>query len=235
MFGELPAESPIQHIVVVLGSENLHCGTLSPMATARCDRAIELCAELANPVLVTTGGFGHHFNPTDTPHADHLKRYLRDQLPADSPVPIFPFTACTNTVEDLDAFQREFSRLTHAFADVEAVHVVTSDFHSLRVMLILQSTLFAGIPAQLIEAKTPWDEVERVYGAGKREALFHHEYHARERLIAQGGILIDEVPYPLLLTCPVAPLSPVEVLSPRDLSIPSPDAPARTQGLSPNP
>ncbi len=187
MFRELPVEAAIQHMVVVLGSENYECGALSPMAQARCDGALALCEQLENPILITTGGFGHHFNPTEIPHAEHLKKYLRENQSPDAPITVFPFTECSNTVEDLEAFRTAFAGVTHHFSDIEAVHVVTSDFHAVRVGLILRTELFESIPARVLQVPTPWNELS----PEKREALFAHEERACDRLINQGGVSIN--------------------------------------------
>lgn len=65
-----------EKLIVVLGSPNTDDGRLFGVAKERCARAAVLWQEEPECGLLLTGGFGDHFNRTDVPHAEYLRRHL---------------------------------------------------------------------------------------------------------------------------------------------------------------
>lgn len=61
-------------IIVVLGSPNSTTGELSTIAKSRLNH----CANIYKTGMrvLCTGGWGEHFNTTETPHSDYAKNYL---------------------------------------------------------------------------------------------------------------------------------------------------------------
>lgn len=148
-------------VIAVLGAPNDVHGRLSGIAVARCTRAVELYRERPRPI-VPTGGLGAHFNRTGLPHYSYLRRHLLA-----SGVPeahVMEGLASGNTIEDVQLLIR--------FATQAAARlvVVTSDFHVLRVELLLRR-LGPAIGATVISAPTP-------VGHEQLELLKEHERQA---------------------------------------------------------
>lgn len=115
-------------VLAVLGAPNDADGHLSVIASSRCDRvAVEY--RLRRRPILPTGGFGEHFNLTDTPHYDYVRRRLVEL--GVRPSDILAGLASRDTAEDvrmISAYARK--------AELSMLVVVTSDFHVERVRLL---------------------------------------------------------------------------------------------------
>jgi len=133
-------------ILVVLGSPNSISGTLSAISTSRLD----YCLQHFNTSkrILCTGGFGAHFNKSNTAHAIYAKEYLlKKGIPEDS---FLRPALSSNTVDDavkinaIIATQKQI-KLT----------IISSDYHLQRVTYIFNKILkeypktYIGVPSNL--------------------------------------------------------------------------------------
>jgi uncharacterized SAM-binding protein YcdF (DUF218 family) len=158
----------MEGIILVLGAPNDETGELSTIARERCECAIKEYRCHSGYKFLLTGGYGDHFNTTESPHAYYTKRYLlsRQILEQD----ILPeFVESSNTLED--------ARLSQPIVDrygVKHVLVVTSDFHLDRAKYIFQQT-FKNIHLFFSGSHTDLPQRELA-------ALRQHEQKALRRL-----------------------------------------------------
>ncbi|MCG9731182.1 YdcF family protein [Shewanella sp. Isolate13] len=147
-------------VIIVLGSPNDDQGNLSDIALSRCQAALSVFKKNPHSRLLLTGGFGEHFNRSDTPHARHCQCYLMQQG--------VPESAFTDIV--LSRFTFEDGTLSvpiieqHRFSEI---WLVTSEFHMPRAKLIF-SQLLPELSFHYIEAKTAISEA-------KLQQLIRHE------------------------------------------------------------
>lgn len=130
-------------VLVLLGNENNDEGHLTPVAEARCQRAIEILNVDGNLKVLPTGAFGR-FNSTVTAHGEYLTRYLLNHGIARER--ILPHTNSSNTVEDILCARR-------AIVDLGEDHVIvlTSAFHMPRVKFIVER-VFTGLRTEFQSA-----------------------------------------------------------------------------------
>lgn len=154
-------------VIIVLGSPNDAQGQLSSMALERCSKAFAEFQENPGYAILTTGGWGQHFNTTDKPHAFYIRQELSARGIPESA--FLTWVESTNTIEDarksriaLDAYPR---------ADIV---VVTSDFHAARVRFLFERE-FRGRQVRISESVTnlPPKELAR---------LIAHEEKALKKL-----------------------------------------------------
>ncbi len=117
-------------VLIVLGGENGASGQLSQMVLDRVKMA--LTTWKSNQKIICTGGFGAHFNTTNTPHWYYLKKELIAQG-----IPSTAFTDATieskNTLDD--------GRLCANYLQnhsIRSIQLITSDFHMERAHCIFK-------------------------------------------------------------------------------------------------
>ncbi len=119
-------------LIVVLGSPNDANGNLLPFAVSRCQQTFlsyQAFSEQEQCFILCTGGFGEHFNCTETAHGEYLKRYLIN-LGIDENA-FLPIVESRFTIEDATMAKASFNM----FRD-EKILVISSDFHMPRVKAI---------------------------------------------------------------------------------------------------
>ena len=139
----------MKNIIIILGSPNSSKGRLSKIAIGRAKK----CLEIFNPakdMILCTGGFGLHFNTSEQPHADHLKRYLINNGVLENY--ILPFANSSNTVED--AIKAKEILLIY---EAKKATIITTIYHLKRVQLIFDEVLggiekkYFGVPNNMSE------------------------------------------------------------------------------------
>jgi vancomycin permeability regulator SanA len=123
----------MKNIIIILGSPNSPKGRLSNIAIGRAKKCLEIF-DLAKDMILCTGGFGLHFNTSEKPHAEYLKRYLMKN--GISERCFLPFANSSNTVED--ATKAKEILLENK---VEKVMIITTNYHLKRVQLIFNEIL----------------------------------------------------------------------------------------------
>lgn len=199
------AASSAREYIVILGSENLEDGTLSPMAAARCEEAVVLHRETGAP-LITTGGVGD-FNPTRMSHAFWMLRHLTQLgVRQDS---VRTLDQCNNTVADLVAVRNfvteqisneieiygpqvvlpslDRTRVQTGMGVAPRVTIVTSDYHVPRAGIIAETIFPSYIQTSYVAAPTILQDSRR------REALLAHEGKRIGELLGQGGVFLEKV------------------------------------------
>lgn len=163
---------PHKTAIVVLGAPNDAAGLLSAMAVERCRQALCEFARHPDACILTTGGWGPHFNTTDKPHGYYTRRFLQQQgIPPDR------FLECaesSNTIQDA-----ELSRPIIARHGITALIVVTSDLHLPRAQFLFQRA-FPGMELVFSAARTdlPAAELARLQA---------HETRALAALMQNAG------------------------------------------------
>ncbi|WP_286235832.1 YdcF family protein [Thalassotalea sediminis] len=150
----------MSQVIIILGAPNDAQGSLSLIAKARCDKALEVYQQNSHQYILCTGGFGAHFNVTSLPHAHYTQKYLEQHgvekerflTPALSR---FTFEDCTLSQAILIQHQ------------IMSATLVTSDFHMERAKLIF-SELLPNISFNFVSAITPLPKQEL-------DALIAHE------------------------------------------------------------
>lgn len=178
----------MQNAIFVLGSPNSPNGKLSPISESRIERAITIQNGWSNSIILATGGFGLHFNASELPHRELVHRALsaRGALYDDADVGDL---LSSNTVEDatmIAAFAKS-RHLTH-------YAVVTSGFHLPRCRYI-----FACLETQHIDFFAADDP------ADLDPEIVRHEASALALLVAQGGIVVDDLLHPCQLRSVLVP------------------------------
>ncbi|WP_234859499.1 YdcF family protein [Aquimarina aquimarini] len=156
-------------ILIVLGSPNSPSGQLSTMAVSRLNYCVDRYKK-GNRILCT-GGWGAHFNTSDTAHAIHAQKYL---IGKGIDIEAFLDPALSkNTVDDAVKIKPILSKI-----EVVNLVVITSDYHHDRVQLIFNQLLekydieYIGVVSNLKK-----DEYE---------ALIQHEKKAIQAIIKNG-------------------------------------------------
>lgn len=152
--------------IVVLGSQNDENGALSPIAQARCDKALQVYKMYPSSLVLCTGGFGANFNVTAQPHGYYTRQYLIEKGIAAGV--FLDIAASRFTIED--------ATLSKPILDekgISSFKVVTSDFHMPRVKLIFKQ-FFSHYTVEFIEADTPLPKTAI-------QRLIAHEAFAIER------------------------------------------------------
>lgn len=119
-------------IIVLLGASNGINGELSQMAIDRLKCAYSIYASNSDIKLLCTGGFGEHFNTTDIPHAEYLKRWLLSKGVSDED--FLPIVISSNTNEDIQGLN---DAMEYVIADL--LIVITSDFHIKRTKILYET------------------------------------------------------------------------------------------------
>ena len=65
--------------IIVLGAPNDKRGALSDIALGRCARALAEFRRQPGRRIITTGGWGAHFNTAPKPHGWYTRRWLQAQ------------------------------------------------------------------------------------------------------------------------------------------------------------
>ena len=181
--------------ILVLGSPNDAQGGLSSIAIERCRQALAEFRRTPDVHIITTGGWGAHFNVAAHPHGHYTRQYLESLG-----VPPGVFLECvesSNTVEDARLCRPILER--HGITDLI---VVTSDFHIPRARFIFErefpatALTFSGAPTHL-----SGDELARLK-RHEEEALaklrqsreYQQEFHASSECASDGE--------PRALLCP---------------------------------
>jgi hypothetical protein len=121
-------------LIILFGHENDQSRKLKQPALSRCATAADEYKRLSEDSevkILPTGSFGEHFNLTNTPHWQYLKKQLEE-----SKVPsrqILNGTMTSNTIDDCIAAWHVFEE-----KHFDKIVVVTSDYHLARVLLILR-------------------------------------------------------------------------------------------------
>lgn len=140
----------MKKIILLLGASNDSQGNLSQMAIDRLECAFSLYACNNDVKFLCTGGFGQHFNTTDLPHAEYLKRWLSSQGVKEED--FLPFILSSNTYEDIHGLKDRMKEITG-----DVLIVITSDFHIKRVRILFEqsipyeNTIYIPAPSHLEE------------------------------------------------------------------------------------
>jgi uncharacterized SAM-binding protein YcdF (DUF218 family) len=160
----------MEGFILLLGAPNDAEGILSTIAVERCEQAIREYRQNPGYKFLLTGGYGHHFNVTDKPHAYYTQSFLvAHGIPE---ADILGFVESSNTIEDA-----RWSKSVITRSGVKRVIVITSDFHVKRARYIFERELpgveivFSGCSTHL-----PVDELN---------ALKNHEERALSKLIEE--------------------------------------------------
>ncbi|TKB50607.1 hypothetical protein FCL40_05505 [Ferrimonas sediminicola] len=122
-------------ILVLLGNENDEDENLSETTIFRANAAIDFLKNNGEYSVIPTGSFGKNFNASSTPHGKLLGSYLVGE--GINPDRILPHTKTSNTLED--AFG--VLKFLNGMGEVGEVHVITSEFHMMRVKYIFGRVL----------------------------------------------------------------------------------------------
>ena len=164
-------------LVFILGAPNGSDGKLSPVSLRRIDAAVERQRNDPDVILLATGGFGAHFNATETPHREFVYRKLEAEGAAIDRAKASDLLS-SNTVEDIV--------LIVAFTkarDVEEYCVVTSKFHAARCRFIVDCLAEKQTVAVVVA-----DDPEELSDEARK-----HEERALRQLSKQGGVVIGSV------------------------------------------
>ena len=154
-------------VIVVLGSPNDDQGRLLSIALERCSRALMEFRRNPEYAVLTTGGWGAHFNTTDKSHGYYVQEELIARGIPESA--FLPNVESSSTIEDASLSQTALS----AFPDAEII-VVTSDFHAARAGYLFERS-FPGREIRISTSitKLPPDDLA---------LLQNHERRAMEKL-----------------------------------------------------
>jgi uncharacterized SAM-binding protein YcdF (DUF218 family) len=160
-------------IIVVLGSPNSNKRELASIAKSRLDYCLNIYTE--GMFILCTGGWGEHFNTTQTAHAVYAKNYLMQRgIPAGA---FLKDALSNNSVDDAVKVRR----IIEGMADIRLT-VITSDFHVERVRLIFTEIL-SHYPCSFIGVKSSLDQEEL-------DRLVKHEQKAIASIL-QNGLFYD--------------------------------------------
>ncbi len=133
-------------VIVVLGSPNSNKGELGSIAKSRLDCCLDIYTK--GKFVLCTGGWGEHFNTTETAHAVYAKNYLiQHGIQADA---FLKDALSNNSVDDAVKVKQVILGMT----DIKLT-VITSDYHKERVRLIFTEVLreyscnFVGVQSDL--------------------------------------------------------------------------------------
>jgi uncharacterized SAM-binding protein YcdF (DUF218 family) len=139
-------------IIIILGSPNDEHGNLSDIAISRLNRGLHEYRQHKGYKILCTGGFGEHFNVTNTPHAKYAQNYLLQSgvLRTD----ILEVVESQNTAEDALLAKPVVEKY-----GMKSLIIVSSDFHMKRVKYIFNKVFkgfhltFCGAKSNLTEQK----------------------------------------------------------------------------------
>lgn len=158
-------------IIAILGSPNDDDGNLSDISIGRLAKGMEEYKRNSGYKIMCTGGFGEHFNRTDTPHAIYAVKYLKENgIPEED---ILEIIESHDMIEDAVKSKPVIDR--HGVTDLI---VVSSDFHMERVKYVFR-IVFKGYSLRFSGAET--DFTEETY-----KCLFAHEKRELDKLNRQG-------------------------------------------------
>ena len=144
-------------MLILLGHENEVDGTLSEIAKARCERALEIGRADTGVFILPTGAFGRHFNRSLQAHGLLLRQHLVERgFPRDR---ILPATNSSGTLEDALC-----ARKVVIDQDFKNVIALSSDYHMRRVRYIL------GRVFQDLSLNVSFEDVTTDEGSRKKEA-----------------------------------------------------------------
>ncbi|WP_373475320.1 YdcF family protein [Sphingorhabdus sp.] len=170
---------PRPTLAFILGAPNDREGELSPVSLRRIASALERQRGDRSLVLLATGGFGRHFNSTETPHRELVYRHLEamgatiDRADASD-------LLSSNTVEDIALIVG----MTKT-RGIDAYCIITSRFHVARCRFIVDC-LADKQSVNIIAADDP------VELAAEASA---HEIRALRQLSDQGGVMVGDFLY----------------------------------------
>lgn len=139
-------------VIVVLGGSNDDDGRLHPMSLDRCREALETHQAHPNVKILTTGGWGSHFNTAASAHGELVKA---DLIQRGIPENQFYPTALSAHTEDDAVKACEVLRTE----TVSRILLVTSDFHMDRACHYFQK-VFPSIEIIPRPAKSSLSEAE---------------------------------------------------------------------------
>lgn len=109
-------------VIVVLGGSNDKSGKLSQMSLDRCDQVLIAHEKHPQCRILTTGGWGTHFNQSAVSHGELMKRELvRRGIAATQ---FFPIAISAYTEADASS-----AKLILSPASIPRILLITSDFH----------------------------------------------------------------------------------------------------------
>jgi uncharacterized SAM-binding protein YcdF (DUF218 family) len=156
-------------VIVVLGSPNSNKGELGTIAKSRLDCCLDIYKR--GMFVLCTGGWGEHFNTTETAHAVYAKNYLMQRgIPGAA---FLKHALSNNTVDDAVKVRQVISGVTHV-----NITVITSDYHQERVRIIFNEIL-SDYPCNIIgvHSNLNKDELNR---------LVKHEQQAIASILQNG-------------------------------------------------
>ncbi len=119
----------IEDIIIVLGSTNNQDGNISDIGLQRLNKGITLLNTFKDSYIILTGGFGSHFNTTNTPYSTYAKDFLiKNRI---SETRILDCVLSKDTIEDAKLTLPLIKEITP-----KNIHIVSSDFHMERVKYI---------------------------------------------------------------------------------------------------
>ncbi len=158
-------------LIVILGSPNTEQGELYSIARERCELALVEYARHPGYKLLLTGGYGYHFNTTNSPHAVYLRHYLTSRgIPEDQ---IVEFAESSNTLEDAS-----LSKSIVLKYEVNGILIITSDYHLKRAQYLFEKE-FADTEVVIRFSVSQTDETHCPLDL---EALKRHEREALAKL-----------------------------------------------------
>ena len=153
--------------IVVLGAPNDETGRLLPCAVERCDRAWEEYRAHPDHRVLTTGGWGAHFNTAAHPHGWYSRHYLIEKgVPEKA---FLDIAESGNTPEDASKCGPIIRK-----NGIRNLRIVTSDFHILRARFCFERE-FPDLTLVFCPAVTLAPPAEL-------QALLDHETRALARL-----------------------------------------------------
>lgn len=163
----------ILKLAFILGAPNGTDGTLSSISLRRIEAGLERQRNDNCLVLLATGGFGSHFNSTDTPHRELVYRHL-EAAGAKIDRAETSDLLSSNTVEDI--------ALIVAFTKARGIDdycIITSRFHVARCRFIVECLAEKQVVA-IVAAEDPVDLAAEISD---------HEVRALRQLSEQGGVI----------------------------------------------
>lgn len=125
-------------VCAVLGAENDELGKLCSDAIQRCDLAVDVLTNNVDAKLILCGGFGEHFNTTNTHHYKYLKIYLESTL-NDIDKRLLGCIDSYNTIADIEGIMDLLKTLEK---NIELV-IITNDYHVFRASFLVQRIIKA--------------------------------------------------------------------------------------------
>jgi len=167
----------IENVIIILGSPNDDDGTLSNIAQSRCEKTYEKFLQVNSEghcFVLATGGFGEHFNRTNTAHAEYTKQYIIELgIPENA---FLEAVLSSHTVEDA-----VFSKRVLKDYIVDNIYVVTTDYHVERVKFIFESVYGSDFNINMVSATAMLPKIEQ-------DRLIAHEKQALAGLKKNGII-----------------------------------------------